>query len=472
MAHNVSESIVSAELCIGCGVCAAACPTGALGVEFNPFGELVARQSGTGICRDCGKCLAVCPFSPRVENKDELARQQFGGDAGNYWQPETGFYHATFVGHVNSELQRMSRSSGGLATWLLKNLLLHNAVDRVVSVGCGGQSLFEYRVMRTVREVDASARSSYYPVTMAEVLKEVRRGEGKAAIVGLPCFIKGVRLAMKQDPQLADRIRVLVGLVCGGTRSRFYAEYLCALSGGNPAAMSSVDFRVKDPLKAADEFEFHYSCRATQSLVGPVRPVRPVRLRVDAETRGRLWSSRYFEPNPCRFCDDVFAETADIAFMDAWLDPYRQDPGGTNLVLSRRTVLTDALRKGRDRGELLLQEIPIEDVILSQRAVLARKRSSQFAVRSPQLITPLRRIELGLERLVITSSRRAFAAVRSRSENPATIVRHFQRAMNLPVLALKVVKRIAAMRSSNTRARRHKKGLAVRNSQSLGPARL
>ncbi len=447
MALSICEAVVAADLCIGCGVCAAVCPAGALGVELNSFGELVARRSDAGSCRNCGKCLAVCPFSPRAENKDQLAWQQFGGDAGSRWQPETGFYHATFAGHVNSEMQRMSRSSGGLATWLLKDLLLHDAVDRVVSVGCGGQSLFEYRVMRTTHELDAAARSSYYPVTLAEVLKEIRRVEGKAAIVGLPCFIKGVRLAMKQDPQLTDRIRVLVGLVCGGTRSRFYAEYLCALGGGNPAAIATADFRVKNPSKPADEFEFHYSCRATESLV------RPVRLRVDAETRGRLWSNCYFEPNPCRHCDDVFAENADIAFMDAWLDPYRRDPRGANFVLSRRAALTDALRKGRDRGELSLNNVPVEDLVLSQRAVLARKRSPQSAVRSPQSGTPLRRIELKLERLVIASSRRAFAVARSRSENPAAIVRYFRRAMSLPVLALKVVKRIASMRIAECRIR-------------------
>lgn len=37
----------------------------------------------------------------------------------------------------------------------------------------------------------------------------------------------------------------------------------------------------------------------------------------------------------CDFCDDVFAETADIALGDAWLPEYVQDGNGTNVVVTR-----------------------------------------------------------------------------------------------------------------------------------------
>ena len=198
--------------------------------------------------------------------------------------------------------------------------------------------------MTGAEDVLASARSGYYPVTLSSALREVREGSDRVAIVGLPCFVKGVRLAMKQDRELERKVRVLVGLVCGGTRSRFYAEYLCALGGGTPQSLRQFDFRVKEGSARAGEFGFRFSCWADSGRSDGV---------VTAQERGRLWSRRYFEPRACRFCEDVFAETADIVFMDAWLDRYMRDPRGTNFVLTRESWVQELLTHGAEASAKL-----------------------------------------------------------------------------------------------------------------------
>ena len=38
-----------------------------------------------------------------------------------------------------------------------------------------------------------------------------------------------------------------------------------------------------------------------------------------------IWGAWHFGMNACNFCDDVFAELADISVMDEWLPKYEHD---------------------------------------------------------------------------------------------------------------------------------------------------
>jgi coenzyme F420-reducing hydrogenase beta subunit len=44
------------------------------------------------------------------------------------------------------------------------------------------------------------------------------------------------------------------------------------------------------------------------------------------------WGAGFFQNSACNYCDDVVAETSDIAFGDAWVEPYSSDGRGTNVV--------------------------------------------------------------------------------------------------------------------------------------------
>src|SRR3546814_19586796 len=59
------------------------------------------------------------------------------------------------------------------------------------------------------------------------------------------------------------------------------------------------------------------------------------------------WGAGFFQNRACDFCDDVVAETADIAFGDAWVEPYSSDGRGTNVVVVRSSALHAMLREDR-----------------------------------------------------------------------------------------------------------------------------
>ena len=59
----------------------------------------------------------------------------------------------------------------------------------------------------------------------------------------------------------------------------------------------------------------------------------------------------------------MFAEVADIVFMDAWLEHNIHDPRGTSHALIRKASVLTVFEQGIQNGSVYLEEISIEDVI-------------------------------------------------------------------------------------------------------------
>jgi hypothetical protein len=79
--------------------------------------------------------------------------------------------------------------------------------------------------------------------------------------------------------------------------------------------------------------------------------------------------------NPaCNWCDDVVAETADISFGDAWVEPYSSDGRGTNVVIVRTKELLDMIENARADGRLQLEAVGADFVIQTQAAGLRHRR--------------------------------------------------------------------------------------------------
>src|SRR5690606_15946361 len=69
------------------------------------------------------------------------------------------------------------------------------------------------------------------------------------------------------------------------------------------------------------------------------------------------WGYGAFQPESCNFCDDVFAETADVVLGDAWLPEYRADWRGTNVVVTRNEHIAEILYRARAEGRITLDHL-------------------------------------------------------------------------------------------------------------------
>lgn len=358
MKPSVITNVVRYDHCIGCGLCAALCPEGVLEMRWNRFGEYNPIEANP-CTTECGLCLKICPFADHEENEDTIGKELYGNVPGISHRPEIGYYLASYVGYADKH--RPTSASGGVATWLLERLLAEDIVDYVVCVAPTGddERFFSFTVFDTPEDVRAGVGSAYYPVEISGVIKQVLEVPGRYAITGLPCFIKAIRLAQQKNTKLREQVVVTVGLVCGQLKSRHFTDYIAALAGVR-GKVTGVRYRGKSPNHPANNSYFSFMAEGEE-----------VRNIFFNEGIAEAWVNRWFTPNACNYCDDIFAECADVACMDAWLPEYAQDSRGTSLVLVRSPLVGEVIERGQG---VRLDPIQVGRVVQSQAGVVAVKR--------------------------------------------------------------------------------------------------
>ncbi len=349
--ENLENEILERDLCIGCGTCAGVCPVDVLEMQFDKYGEY--KPVLIGDCIDCDFCDRVCPFLDANPNEDLISQSRFADIEGIKHRTETGYYLETYIGHTVEEKMRWNGASGGLTTWLLCELLNTGAVDKVITVTSNNdpEKLFEFGVYSSESEVRSASKSAYYPIEMSEVIKYINKNNFKYAIVGLPCFLTSIELAKKHHRKIRNRVKFTFGLVCGGIKNKKFPNYLADRFGINKG-FNELYFREKDIKQPATDFSFKFKSFSNEEI-----------LNFKQDNIHIPWANKWFTPNVCNFCDDVFAETADASFMDAWLPGIQNNPKGTNLVITRNNIINSMLSTSNN---INLEPISIDKVIYSQ----------------------------------------------------------------------------------------------------------
>jgi coenzyme F420-reducing hydrogenase beta subunit len=366
------RDIVRSGLCIGCGSCVAQAGPADAHMTMDRYGHYKPAGSPEWLRRRSATFARTCPFSPSAAHEDAIATDLFPGAA--HHDSQIGRFQAAYVGYVAEDQFRAQGSSGGMVSWVLAELLRRGLVDQVAHVAPVADPqqdgrFFRYKLSRTEQEIRAGAKSRYYPVELSDVLAAIRAVPGRYAVVGVPCFIKAVQLLRRHDPVLRERIAFTLGLFCGHMKSARFVESFAWQMGVSVDEVQQVEFRRKDPNRPASTY-------TAQLTLHDGRVVKKDWWNlVDGD-----WGAGFFQNAACNFCDDVVAETADISFGDAWVEPYASDGRGTNVVIVRSPVLGNLVAAGIHAGRLHLE--PVDSAFVEQtQAAGFRQRREGLAYR-------------------------------------------------------------------------------------------
>ncbi|MGR4841944.1 Coenzyme F420 hydrogenase/dehydrogenase, beta subunit C-terminal domain [Rhizobium sp. LARHSG275] len=371
---------------------------------LDRYGQMKPTAPRTWLQGGDEEFARICPFSPMARDEDELAAEYF--PRAENQDPLLGRFEAAFVGHVEEGEYRSKGSSGGMVTWVAAELLRLGLVDGVAHVKESDDPqlegrLFHYSLSRNLQELQAGAKSRYYPVELSGVLQSIREAPGRYAVVGIPCFIKAVRLACADDPILKERIAFTLGLFCGHMKSARMAESFAWQMGEDIRKVKRLDYRIKSPDRPANWY------RTQLTLENGDTRAQDWWHLADGD-----WGAGFFQNSACNFCDDVVAETADIAFGDAWKEPYSSDGRGTNVVIVRSKALLDAILAGIDDKRIALSHVDADFVVATQAAGFRQRREGlSFRLTWPRKgMRPRKRVRAGSHSL--SSQRKAVYIMR------------------------------------------------------------
>jgi coenzyme F420-reducing hydrogenase beta subunit len=367
--------VVSSGVCVGCGACAVVQPgelTMRLTLEGTYLPIAVAGGTLDSLAGDVvERASSVCPFAGTGRDEDVIGSQLFDGPDASHHEV-TGYYRRIVAGHVDSGDFRDRGTSGGMTSWMLKELLDRGEVDGVIHVsstfdGLPG-ALSRYRISRSSEELLNGRKSRYHVQTLQEVMAQVREEPGRYAVVGVPCFIKAVRLLAEADEVLRERLAVAVSLVCGHYKSTLYSEYLARSVGIAPEDVHDIDYRHKEAGRAPNRY-----CVRVQPREGDDVVIGSERIPMAD------WGLGIFKLGACDYCDDIVGETADVSFGDAWLPPFMADWRGANLAIARSELAARIIDEGRASGALEVVDWTAADVAAAQAGAVRHRRDGLAA---------------------------------------------------------------------------------------------
>lgn len=347
-------------LCSGCGVCASVCKSEKIKMQLDANGEykpILEKECKKG----CGKCTIVCPFMNWLKT-NELIKKKFRKNSKVHYNEAVGYYTVLYEGY--SEVYRPIAASGGLLTHFLVNLFDHNFIDGVlcVSKNTNPNKLFEYRIINNISDLEKSSGSAYYPVELSTVLKDVRQKKGRFALVGLPCVLRAVELVQKTDKRANENIILKLGLTCGQIQNTEFLKKVLNKKGIDIKNVYKIQFRERE------------------KNINIALGIKVITKTGDAhylnfDDFGKIWISGENIPTACLFCEDLYAESSDISFMDAWLSEYQKERYGKSLVITRTEAGTRLWSEVFSKdNEAKINCSNLQDVIRSQKNRIINKK--------------------------------------------------------------------------------------------------
>ncbi|HMO19142.1 MAG TPA: Coenzyme F420 hydrogenase/dehydrogenase, beta subunit C-terminal domain [Oligoflexia bacterium] len=371
------SQIIENDLCHRCGSCVGICPTSVLGLDHEEY-PIVKNLSA---CTDCDLCVKVCPgeeFDAIGTLKEMFSERKYG-------IPDItdmhGYFDDAYLGYSTGEVRKGS-TSGGVVSGLLLSLLGAGEIDGALVVVSDDTEKWKGKpvIARDASTILASMKSKYAIAPTNVVLEEIRKLDGRYAVVGLPCQIHGIIKASQLDKRISERIVLKIGLFCHAAVEHEPMKYLWSKLLTDPELKNhgKIERFISRVGKHPGTPHVEYSDGTMRPVYFPEKTgYRPSSM----EMINILY--RLYTPSRCLTCYDSTSEFADIAVGDPWMAPPSDDinfKDGYSFVLSRTEAGKKYLEMGVGRGDLVLETLDRNHAKTSNTLMGVEKRWRAFRV--------------------------------------------------------------------------------------------
>lgn len=332
------QEVIESGLCIGCGACVIA--DSSIRLQLDPL-----RQSYSPSHAGDERAASVCPaIAVDFRSLQSMI-----------------FPHATqgLHGVVDSVLLAQSRSfernlyasSGGIVKELMLAHMASGEVDGIISLVHRGGIHFEPELVEDAVEVDQLPGSIYHALPFDGALKILRERPGKFVLVALPCQLEGLfSYILRYGPELAERIHMTIGLLCGCQYNHHALRAICAYKGVAFERLTTVAWR-------------------GGGSVGKLRLTTPqsekaVSRRVDFSYQVAF--DRSFNLPRCHLCVNHTNYLADIVVGDAWLPSTLFTRTGISLVICRTPETRRLVDRLTEEQRIASTVVSVDEIIESQ----------------------------------------------------------------------------------------------------------
>lgn len=352
-----ATDIAAWRMCIGCGACVAACPDETLRmVDLVKDGLRPERIEGSkaSSCSGCSDCVSVCPgvdlTHPPVKQGGYIESLR------RSWGPVLQVWE----GHAADPDLRYSGSSGGMASALALYAVERAGMEGAVHVGHDDVVRYRNKTAFSTNRKDflSATGSRYAPASPCDGLRSVEQGQSKAAFIGKPCDVAGLRKTQAIRPNLDKNIGVAIGIFCAGT----------------PSTQATLDLLEKHGIRKEEVAEVRYRGRGWPGHFAVRR--HGSEEWVNLATYAEAWDFlQRYRPYRCHLCPDSTAEFADISCGDPWYRAIEEGEMGSSLVLARTERGREIVEGAIKAGYVELRPVRPEILDLSQRE-LQKKRGA------------------------------------------------------------------------------------------------
>jgi coenzyme F420 hydrogenase subunit beta len=268
---------------------------------------------------------------------DRLLKKEWSDE---YIQRYVGAYLSAHLTHAQSFHIREKAASGGTISALFIHGLQSGFFDGVVvckTLIVDGKVRARFEIATTEDQVLAARGSKYVETRfLQEVLPLIRSFPGCLAVVGLPCDIAALRHRCSKEPELSEKVKLTIALVCGhNSKTELIDKITTQLETESGQKLKDYRFRVG-----------HWRGRLEADFENGITISKPSKYFNDYQ------NLFFFSERKCMACIDHYGYEADISIGDVWLFHLKSDPiKHSGLIV--RSLIGDKLYKSTLKANLI-----------------------------------------------------------------------------------------------------------------------